>query len=127
MKDDFGKIWSYMQDHKDLIADYPFSIYHKWDMVNNKVIYTSGVPVKSVPRGLPGGVISGKIPATKVHTVRHTGPYAHLGNAWSTQYNMQRSKAFKVNKGIDPFETYVNNPDEVTENELITEVHFAVK
>lgn len=127
MKEDFDKIWSLMDDHKDLVADNAFSIYHKWDMVHDKISYTSGVPVKSIPSELPAGMISGEIPETKVHTVRHTGPYAHLGNAWSTQYNMRRSKAFKMNKNIDPFETYVNVPGEVPDNELITEVHFAIK
>ena len=40
---------------------------------------------------------------------------------------MQRSKTFKLNKRIDPFETYLNNPGEVPDRELVTEVHFPVK
>lgn len=127
MKEDFTKIWNFFSDHKDIIAAEPFSIYHKWDMVKKQVTYTSGVPVKNIPSNLPNELITGEIPQTGVYTVGHTGPYAHLGNAWSTLYNMQRSKVFHTNKKISPFETYKNNPGEVSDNELVTEVHFAVK
>ena len=127
MESDFGKIWDFIGSNKDLIAGNPFSIYHAWDMVKDKISYTSGVPVKSIPDNLPDGFVTGEIPKTQVYTVKHTGPYAHLGNAWSTLYSMQRSKSFKMNKKIHPFETYANNPGEVPDNELITEVHFAIK
>lgn len=105
----------------------PFSQYHKWDMVNQKATYTAAVPVKSIPDKLPAGVIKGSLPSTKVYTLKHTGPYHHLGNAWSTLYNMQRGKEFKLNKKVDPFESYVNSPMEVDEKQLVTEIHFPVK
>jgi predicted transcriptional regulator YdeE len=93
-------------------------------MKNNRVEYVSGVPVKSVPSNLPAGFSAGKIPATSVYTLEHVGPYQHLGNAWSTLYKMQRSKEIPVNKKIHPFETYHNNPSDVSLKELITRVHF---
>ncbi|MEM8565258.1 MAG: SRPBCC family protein [Bacteroidota bacterium] len=127
MEADFNKLMTFMNDHKDIIAGPTFSIYHKWDMVKRNVQYTSGIPVKSVPDNLPSGIVSDEIPATEVYTLAHTGPYAHLGNAWSTLYNMQRGKAFKINKKIHPFETYMNIPGEVPDKELLTEVHFPVK
>ncbi len=127
MKEDFEKIGAFARENSELIAGVPFSIYHKWDMVKEQATYTSGIPVKQVPDNLPSGMVTGEIPQTGVYTVGHKGPYAHLGNAWSTMYNMQRAKVFKTNKKIDPFETYVNDPGEVPANELMTEVHFAVK
>ncbi len=127
MQEDFGKLSKFMDDHKDLISGPAFSIYHKWDMVKRTVEYTSGIPVSAVPDNLPSGIISGEIPATQVYTLGHIGPYAHLGNAWTTLYNMERGKTFKTNKKIHPFETYLNMPGEVPDNELITEVHFPVK
>ncbi len=127
MSADFEKLWTYMDDKKDLINGLPFSIYHKWDMVRGGVSYTSGVPVSKVPDDLPAGMISGSIPATQVHTIEHVGSYKHLGNAWTTQHSMMRNKEFKAIKGIHPFETYVNDPSEVAENDLITQIHFACK
>ena len=127
MKNDFSHLEKFLSDHSDKVSGNAFSIYHKWDMVNNEVEYTSAIPVNGLNVALPQGMVSGNIPATSVHTVKHIGPYHHLGNAWSAQYNMQRSKAFKLNKKIDPFEVYVNMPGEVADDELITEIHFPVK
>ena len=127
MKADLEKLGAFLEDKKDLVSGQPFSIYHKWNMVRGQVKYTSGVPVKSIPDNLPSGINTGQIPATNVYTIEHKGPYTHLGNAWSTLYNMQRSKAFKANKGVHPFEVYVSDPHEVDEEDLVTEVHFAIK
>lgn len=127
MRTDFAEMMTYVHDKKDLIAADAFTIYHKWDMANGKVSYTSGVPVNQFPDDLPSGMITGEIPELTVYTIRHTGPYKHLGNAWSTLYNMERSKEFKQNKAHHPFEIYLNSPMEVSENELISEINFAVK
>jgi len=127
MREDFTKIEDYLKDQKDLIDGNSFSIYHKWDMVKDQVRYTAGVPVKNIPQDLPDTMVSGTIPATRVYTLRHTGPYLHLGNAWSALNSMHRNKEFKMNKKIDPFEVYINLPGEVSENELITDIHFPVK
>lgn len=127
MKNDFGKIWEFAgKDEENLDGD-ALTIYHKWDLVKNKISYTSAVPVKEVPADIPSGFTKGEIPATEVYTLEHTGRYQHLGNAWSTLYAMNRAKEFKTKKGIHPFERYLNNPEDTPEKELITQVHFAVK
>jgi len=126
MQDDFKKLGAWAQEHSEELDGNPFSIYHKWDMVSGKVQYTSGFPVKNIPES-PVGFVKGEIPETPVNTVTHIGPYVHLGNAWSTQYNMKQNKEFKINKNIDPFEIYLNMPGEVDELELKTQVHFPVK
>jgi effector-binding domain-containing protein/uncharacterized protein YndB with AHSA1/START domain len=127
MSADFNTLSKWFDGHGSLIAGQAFSIYHKWDMAKNKASYTSAMPVSSVPESLPNNLISGKIPATRVYTLAHTGPYSHLGNAWSTLFNMQRSKAFRINRKIHPFEVYKNVPGEVPENDLLTHIHFPVK
>lgn len=127
MKKDFEQLWGSLKESLELVAGNDFSIYHKWDFVSGKVVYTSGIPVSKFPNNLPSNIVTGEIPPTKVHTVSHSGPYKHLGNAWSTQYNMHRNKEFKVNKKVHPFEVYRNRPQDVDANELITDVHFPVK
>ncbi len=127
METDFGKIWEFMGDKHNNIGGSPFSIYHKWDMVKKNVEYTSGVPVKEVPSELPNGFISGSMPNGSIYTIRHIGAYQHLGNAWSTLYSMQRNKELKPVKGRHPFESYANNPGEVDEKDLITDINFFVK
>ncbi|GAB4248519.1 MAG: SRPBCC family protein [Ekhidna sp.] len=127
MPEDFGKIWSFAEKNPDLIDGEAFTIYHKWDLVKNIVSYTAAIPVKKIPEALPEGFVTGQIPATRVYVLRHVGRYQHLGNAWSTLYSMQRNKEFKPKKGIHPFEVYRNNPATTPENELIADIHFAVK
>jgi len=127
MIQDFGKQRDFLDRHKGLESGSPFTIYHKWGFVNKKVKYTSGVPVSDKPDNLPPGIISGSIPAAKVYTIRHTGPYHYLGNAWTTIHGMGRRNEFKAKRGIHPFETYLNQPHEVPDNELVAEVHFAIK
>lgn len=104
------------------------SIYHKWDAVKRETEFTTAIMVDNLPANLSRGLFTGEIPKLKVHTIGHKGAYEHLGNAWGTQYMMQRGKEFKHNKKIDPFEVYKNSPMN-TDNpdELITEIHFAVK
>jgi uncharacterized protein YndB with AHSA1/START domain/DNA gyrase inhibitor GyrI len=126
MKADFDKLNDWVKAHSDKVSGVPLSIYHRWDLVKNKIEYTSAIPVKEIPATLPAGAITGNIPAVRVNTIAHTGPYKHLGNAWSAQYNMQQAKLFKWKKGVDPFETYVSMPGAVPDNDLITEIHFPV-
>ncbi|MEL6140195.1 MAG: SRPBCC family protein [Bacteroidota bacterium] len=127
MMKDFDRLNDYASTNAGNLAGQPMSIYHKWDIVRKNVVYTAALPVKEVPNPLPDGFTAGKIPTMRTYTMRHVGPYAHLGNAWATMMMMQRNKEFKVVKGIHPFETYVNSPSDVTENELITDIRFAIK
>ncbi len=127
MREDFTKLQQYFEDNNTEKGGNPLSIYHKWDMVNRKASYTAAIPCKSAPEKLANNMINGNIPKIAVHSIEHTGTYEHLGNAWSAQYSMQRSKTFKMNKKIDPFEVYKNDPSEVDAKELITEINFATK
>lgn len=127
MTSDFGKLHTYFKENSDVKADLVFSIYHKWDPANQVVEYTSGCSVDTIPSNLPDGFITGEIPKTNVQTVSHIGPYQYLGNAWSALYAMKQAKEIKHKKKIMPFEVYVNDPTEVDEKELITDVNFAVR
>ncbi len=126
MFDDFRKLSAWAAQPASQVKGPGFSIYHIWDVVKNKVVYSAAFPVKEIPGTLPEGFISGAIPAMNVNTIAHIGAYKHLGNAWTTQYMMQRGKEFKYRKGIDPFEVYLNMPNQVPEEQLITEIHFPV-
>lgn len=127
MTKDFEKLWAFMDDKKDIIAGNPVSIYHKWKFGKGTCQYSVGVPVSSIPSNLPGDFTKGEIPAIETYSIIHTGPYEHLGNAWSMMMNLQRSKAFKAKKGIHPFEEYLNDPSSTDPLEYKTAVRFAVK
>ena len=105
----------------------PFVIYHKFALVKDQMIATSAVPVAAVPTDLPPPLVSGNYEACKVYTVRHTGPYRHIGNAWATIQNLIQNKAFKPSRALHPFELYVNDPRETAADDLITDIKFPMR
>jgi len=127
MKDDFTKVYDVVMQSPENIAGNPFTIYHKWDAVSGKVVYTCCVPVKSIPADLPKDVFADKMSTVKVHTVKHKGAYKHLANPWMTNFAMARNKEFKINKKVAPFEIYLNSPKDTIEKDLVVEVSLPIK
>ena len=127
MEADFKKLTDFAKENENIVTCDWFSVYHKFDFNRNKVVYTSGVGIKSDPSEIPAGMFKGNLPATKVHTVRHIGSYELSGNAWSAIMAMERAKEFKQNKKIPPMEFYRNSPMETEPKDLISDVCIAVK
>ncbi len=125
MESDFAKIFEFATSNPDAVAGKPFAMYHKWDLVNGRVSFTSGIPIND-NTNKPNGFELGAIPSTQVYRLTHKGDYHHLGNAWSTIMGMERAKEFKKNKNIHPFEVYDNDPREVSVEDRSTTIHFAV-
>ena len=126
MEADMNSLYGYLEKNSIKPSEIPFSIYHKMDFVKSKCIYTTGVPVSDVPTNLPSEIISGELPKMKVVSIKHIGPYRHIGNAWSAGAMMLRAKEFKGNKKIHPFELYLNSPKDTEENKLETRICYPV-
>ena len=128
MQQDFVQLNRYLKDHHLTPSLTCFSIYRRWDIVSGAVHYTIGAPLHCLPDSCPQGMVTGRIPAGTLVSVRHQGPYCHLGNAWAMLYKMLHNKEFVPIKQIHPFETYVNSPYDVTdETALVTDIHFAIR
>lgn len=105
----------------------PRSVYHKWDIVKKKASYTIGFPMTASEDPLPEGLGWIELPSMKTFAIRHTGPYRHLGNAWSAGIMRERGKQLCQRRGVHPFEIYETMPGEVSEEETVTVVHFPLK
>lgn len=127
MEADFTKLMTYSHNTEGFRPHEAFCTYHKWDVVKGRAHYTAGVPYNQLPADVPSEFLKGKVPACKVHTVEHVGPYQHLGNAWSALISMQRNKEIKPLKKVHPFETYGNSPKDTAPNDLISRIHFPVR
>ena len=127
MSRDFEKLKNWMGQSGINPPAPPFSIYHKWKPVAGLAEYTVALPVEKHPDNAPVGMFNDTFPACACYVVRHTGPYPQLGNAWSAGMMHSRAKVFAQKRGIPPFETYANDPEETAETELVTLVHFPVK
>ncbi len=123
---DFEKLAAFFEENT-INPGPAFSIYHKFDPLKNVTEFTAGMMVEAMPEDLPSEYFAGMFPACEAYKVQHTGPYRHLANAWSAGMMRGRAKVFKQNKKIHPFETYENDPFEVPEADLITNVYFPVQ
>ncbi len=127
MTEDFqNSIPKMMRKYKDLVSGAVFTLYHKFDPVKNKVVYTIGIPLSETPNEIETPYFIKKLPDMKVYSVIHKGPYRHLGNAWATQMMHQRAKKFKSKRGLVPFEVYLNSPEDTDEKDLKTAVYFPI-
>lgn len=127
MEADFTKLISYAMATKGSKIEESFNQYHKFDFVQGIVDYTAGVPFDVFPKDIPSEFSKGSLAKTKLYTLEHSGPYHHLGNAWSTMYTMHRNKEINIKKGYHPFETYGNSPKNTDPKDLISYINFAVK
>jgi len=121
----YSKLTAFGGDSK--LFNGAFSITHNWDLIQRKAVYTAAMSVKEIPTNLPAEFISGDLPELRVFGIRHTGPYHHLANAWGMQSMLLRSKVYKQNKKDEPFEVYVNSPENTDSLNLITDVYFPAK
>lgn len=124
---DLQRLRSYLDQHGATPVGEPFSIYHKWALGKGLCDYTLGFPVTTAPDDLPADFVSGNLPDCSVYSVEHTGPYRHLGNAWSAGVMHARAKVFRQDKSSPPFEIYRSDPATTPDTELVTSVHFPLK
>ncbi len=103
----------------------PGTLYDDTNLKTQECVFTSLIPVKRSTE-LAGGV-AGKLLPSKAVKVTHRGSYDFLGNGWSAAMSYQRSKKLKQLKKQSPFEFYLNDPDEVAESEILTEIFIPIK
>jgi len=89
--------------------------------------FTAAFPVAEPPSDLPDSLSSGSLPACDAFVVRHTGPYRHLGNAWSAAMQHKQAKQFKASNKIDCFEIYEHCAGDPDDAANITAVFLPVK
>lgn len=104
----------------------PIAFYHKHQVVKGLTRYTIAVPVRE-GAVCPEGLRNVSLPNLKTYTIRHRGPYRHLGNAWAAGMMHSRAKLFSHSKKYVPFEIYENDPNQVDEAEVVTSIHFPIK
>ncbi len=120
-------IKKFIRDHSIEVSSDALNLYFKTDMVKDRMTYRAGIVVPNLPSNLPSPIIGGELKGLNVYTIKHTGKYQHLGNAWAMQSSLERNKVYKRDKKIEGIEFYVNNPATAAEEDLITLVHVPTK
>jgi effector-binding domain-containing protein len=102
----------------------PFLIYH--DVIDEQ---TDGsieicVPVSAGERAPRDGVDWKEIPGGTVATTTHRGPYAEITPAYHTVTGWIHDHGHQMT--APPREIYLNDPQTVTPEDLLTEVQFPI-
>ncbi|MEM0965482.1 MAG: SRPBCC family protein [Verrucomicrobiota bacterium] len=106
----------------------PFSIYHEFNPGKDICTFTVGVPFSgSLPSTLDPGIRKGQIQEGNVYKTIVTGPYRHLGTAWSAAMTHARSKVFPWDKKSPPFEIYESDPSKTEEEDIRTVILIPAK
>ncbi len=127
MANDFTKLMEFARAKDGLINGNPLTIYNAYNPVKQQADFISSVMVSEVPNDLPSDFVSGTINAANTFVVKTTGPYHHIGNAWSSAEIHARGKKFKKNKKSPAYEVYLNSPMDTAPNDLAAEIHLVKK
>ena len=115
----FGEVFSFAQEHGITPASMPISVYVGMDPAVLRFRGGYLVTPEDATKAT-GRVRADELPAGDVMTVTHVGPYQGLG---STHQQMEEAmKAGGTPSGLPIWEHYVDDPDEVAEDELRTEI-----
>lgn len=100
-------------------------VYHNLNMKTQDMDLTCGFTTESTETQAP--MKRTKLPAGKALHVRHTGSYEHVGNGWSSAYQVARYKKLKMLRSQPTYEIYRNDPETTPVEELVTDIYLPVK
>ncbi len=126
MEDAFRKARQIFEREHLSTAGPMISVYHKFDMKNQRFEYTSGFVLPESKSSSPPELTSWAIPAVQAMCVEHIGSYEHLGNAWSAANQIAQYRKLKQSKH-GTFEIYTVAGSEVPAAETRAEIYLPLK
>ncbi|MDE2886917.1 MAG: GyrI-like domain-containing protein [Gemmatimonadota bacterium] len=119
----FGEIMEYFTRNGLAPAGMPLTIYHEMDA--DRLEMECGMPVASPVEGTER-VRPGELPAGKVATVTHMGPYEQLGQTWSALMKWMEEEDLQAAGA--PWEVYVTDPgEEPDQSKWRTDIFFPIR
>lgn len=120
----YPKLMSCIADNEIKMTGPPFARYHSWDPEGDTEL-EAGVPVDTEVE-CEEDIEFVELPACKVVTVLHTGPYESLGPVYEAIQEYIDKKGLKITGAV--WEAYLTNPNaEPDPNKYQTQVYFPVE
>ena len=118
----YGAIGQYLGQLGEQPAGAPYAAYFNWDMSNLEV--EIGFPVSST---LPDKdeIKSGEIPGGRLARCIYTGPYNEIEPAYNALTAWVKEHGYEATGIV--YEFYLNDPGEVSPEDLMTQVVFPLK
>jgi len=121
----FGKLIGYQKSAKFEIVGSPFSLYHKWDEVNQFTVFENFLPVDKEVKGR-GNVMYKVLPETRAIMGTHYGAYEKTMNMYMAMDEFVKDFGLEMSSG--PIEEYVTDPSmEPDTAKWQTNIYFPVK
>jgi AraC family transcriptional regulator len=120
----FPKLMQYIGDKGIKMAGPPYSKYYSWDPAGESEM-EAGVPVTGEAEG-EGEIEFIELPATKVATALHVGPYEKIGPVYEAIQKYIEKEGLKIAGAV--WEAYLTSPEVETDpNKFQTQVYFPVE
>ena len=123
MGEGFGKVVDWMTRHGIPPSGQPLCVH--LEGTPGRLAFRAGIPVAADDlRGAGGALKAGRTPSGRVAVMTHEGPYAGLGAAWELlAEKIAHAGERPSGRG---WEIYVDDPGEVPEARLRTELRMAL-
>lgn len=120
-----GELYGFAQSQGAAITGPPFAVYKDFDEEAATATIQVCVPVAERPAAEPTGRIAfEEVPGGPVAWTLHRGPYDQVRAAYTALYGWMEERGHAP--AGPPRETYLNDPGEVPESDLLTEVAWPV-
>ncbi len=118
----YKQIFEYLGKQGEMPAGAPFVAYYNMDMENLDL--EIGCPVS---KGLPGegAVQMSEIPAGRYATTLFTGPYQEMSGAYDALTQWVQANKYEPTGIV--YEIYLNEPGQVPDQDLQTQILFPLK
>jgi len=124
--DSYFEVLGFMDEHRLALAGAPLSITRTFS--GNELYFDAGIPVRGVTDSTPrddASVRLGRSYGGTAIRVRHVGPYRTLSR--THRKIGAYLAALGIQKSGDAWESYVSDPTEVDESELLTYIYYPVR
>lgn len=119
---------NYIKNNHIAMAGSPYIFYHKWDTVNNAVIFSYCIPTSTQVISTKEDILTGLLEPFRTVKTTLKGDYEFLDRAWEATFNDMKSNGLMPLENGPMLETYVTNPDVVVNPaNWITELYVAIK
>jgi DNA gyrase inhibitor GyrI len=121
MQTHFVKLNAFIQENNLATVAPPFALYESMDMATTESeFFTCFVLAK--PIDPPPPFVCDCLEACETFVVQHKGAYRFIGNAWSLAMTASRHQNVNIQRKPMGIERYLNNPDDVNEQDLLCEI-----
>ncbi len=120
-----GQLIGWIQKEGLQMTGPPFAVYYSTpeEMARGEMRFEVGLPFDGAPQEMDNITIKTFL-AQNVLSAIHKGPYHQIGSVYSALMEYVSKNGYEVIG--PPMELWLNNPMEVAESELLTEIRFPV-